>query len=357
MILLVLLLAAFLSASAYAAAEEILDVGPLSDELPKEAAEWMEDLSPRELPPEGVLVRFAEKGRLLAGRELRSVGRTAGVMLLVCVLISLANSLNAGNNSIPYVTLAGVAAVGAASLADLDSYLQKSLESLQALSDYSRVLLPVLSTAAAASGSVGAAAGKYAATALMMDVLLSASKAVLIPAICGFAALALADAAVGNGVLTAAKKLIKTVSIMLISGLCMAFTAWISLTGIITGTADSLTYRVTKTVISSALPVVGGILSDAAGSLAAAADMFRGCVGVFGLLAILAVCAGSVLALGVRYLVYRLVSVVCACLSDKRMGDLIRDLGTCFGLMLSLNGAGALMLFISIYSLMRTVTG
>ena len=57
----------------------------------------------------------------------------------------------------------------------------------------------------------------------------------------------------------------------------------------------------------------------------------------------------------IRYLVYKLAAAVCSCVADKRMGELIGDLGTCFSLVLALNGTGGLILFVSLSSLMRTV--
>lgn len=54
--------------------------------------------------------------------------------------------------------------------------------------------------------------------------------------------------------------------------------------------ADALAARVTKTAVSAALPVVGSILSDAASTLAAAAGTLKATIGIFGLLAVAAIC-------------------------------------------------------------------
>ena len=315
----------------------------------------MSGATPVKLPEKGFLRTVAERIAEKAEEELASVSRTAGILLLVCLFYSLSRSVDSGGRVAGYVTVAGVAAVGAASMADLDSFLQLGLCSMQELSDYSRVLLPVLTTAASASGSVTAATAKYAATALAMDVLLSLSRNVVLPFTGGYAALSLADAAVGNDVLKAAKKLLKWICMTLSAAIASAFTAWLSLTGVVAGTADTLAARMTKTAVSAALPVLGSILSDAAGSLTAAAGVLCSTVGVFGLLAVLGICLSGIVPLAVRYLVYKLSAAVCSCLADKRMGDLIGDLGACFGLILAANVAGGLMMFFSVYSLMRTV--
>lgn len=322
----------------------------LTEALPEEAAPILSGVSPEELPQESVwrtLLRTAwEKVRSSAA----DICRTGGILLCVCVLVSLTDTLDLGSRAPPYITFAAVAVIGTATISDLRSYLSLGTETLQTLSDYSHVLLPVLSSAAAPD-----AAAKYAATAVCMDVLLSVARSVLVPCVCGYAALSVADAAVGNEILKTAKKIMKTVCTALLSAVCVAFTAWLSLTGVVTGTADALAARVTKTAVSAVLPVVGSILSDAASTLAAAAGTLKATIGIFGLLAVAAICLPPVLTLGVRFFVYKLTAAVCECVADKRFSELISNLGTTFALLLAINGAGAMMLFLSLYSLIQTV--
>ena len=224
----------------------------LTEALPEEAAPILSGVSPEELPQESVwrtLLRTAwEKVRSSAA----DICRTGGILLCVCVLVSLTDTLDLGSRAPPYITFSAVAVIGTATISDLRSYLSLGTETLQTHSDYSHVLLPVLSSAAAASGAAGSAAAKYAATAVCMDVLLSVARSVLVPCVCGYAALSVADAAVGNEILKTAKKIMKTVCTALLSAVCVAFTAWLSLTGVVTGTADALAARVTKTAVSAA---------------------------------------------------------------------------------------------------------
>lgn len=327
----------------------------LTEALPEEAAGFLSGVSPETLPDGSAWKRLLLSAWNAVRASASDICRTGGMLLCVCVLVSLTDTLDLGSRAPPYITFAAVAVIGTATISDFRSYISLGTETLQSLSDYSRVLLPVLSSAAAASGAVGSAAAKYAATAVCMDVLLSASRSILVPCVCGYAALSVADAAVGNEILKTAKKLLKTLCTFLLSGICMAFTAWLSVTGVVSGTADALAARVTKTAVSAALPVVGSILSDAATTLAAAAGTLRSTVGVFGLLAVAAVCLPPVLTLGVRFFVYKLTAAVCECVADKRFSELISNLGTAFALLLAINGAGALMLFLSLYSLIQTV--
>ncbi len=334
--------------------DETLDTAALSDALPAEAAPFLGDVSPLDGSAGNVFGRIWEAAAEKASGCMATALRTAVVLLIVCVLVALSETIVPGEKGPGTAALAGVAAIGASALSDFDSYLNLGLDSLQTMSDYSKALLPTLASAAAISGGAGGAAAKYAATALFMDILLEAARRFAAPGICAMAALSIAEAAVGNHTLKAAKKLLKTVCGLMLTGLAMAFTGYLAVSGVVAETADAMTARMAKTAVSSALPVVGSILSDAAGTLAAAAGVLRGSVGLFGMAAVLCVCIGPFAVLGTRYLAFRLAAGMCGCVADKRFTTLMEDLGTCFGMILALNGVGALMMFLSIYALIRT---
>ena len=330
-------------------------VGALEQALPSEAETWMPPGTPAEFDLQGLWETISGPAEEKLRQAFAEEWKTAGVLLTVCVLIALADTLDASGGTPRYILLAGVTAIGAASLEDFDYYLNLGLGSVRSMTDYSRALLPVLASASAAAGSVTGAAGRYAATALFMDLLTNAADRWIVPGICACAALSIADAAVGNQALKTAKKLLKSLCRLLLTALCLSFTAWLSFSGIVTDSADAMTARMAKTAVSAALPVVGGILSDAAGTLAAAAGTLRVSVGAYGIAAVLCTCLGPFIILGVRYLTFKVSAALCGCVTDKRLSTLVEDLSGCFGMVLALNGTAALMMFVSIYSLIRTV--
>ena len=338
-----------------ASLEDLLETDALERALPEEAETFMPPVTPSDFDPGELWETVTGPAREKLRQALAAEGKTAGILLTVCVLIALADTLDASGETPRYILLAGVTAIGAASLEDFDYYLNLGLGSVRSMADYSKALLPVLASASAAAGSVAGAAGRYAATALFMDLLTNAADKLIVPGICACAALSIADAAVGNQALKTAKKLLKSVCRLLLTALCLAFTAWLSFSGIVTDSADAMTVRMAKTAVSAALPVVGGILSDAAGTLAAAAGTLRSSVGAYGMTAVLCTCLGPFIILGARYLTFRISAALCGCVSDRRLSGLVEDLSGCFGMVLALNGTAALMMFVSIYSLIRTV--
>ena len=95
------------------------------------------------------------------------------------------------------------------------------------------------------------------------------------------------------------------------------------------------------------VPVVGGILSDAAETVLAGAGILKSAVGVFGMLAVLSMCLVPFLQLGVHYLAYKLTAALAATVADGRVAGLIDGIGGAFGLILGMTGASALLLLVS----------
>ena len=113
--------------------------------------------------------------------------------------------------------------------------------------------------------------------------------------------------------------------------------------------------RAVKTAVSAALPVVGGIISDAAGTLAAGATLLRSAVGVLGCAVAAAVCLAPFIALGARYLMYKAASVAASAFAPGPLAGLIADIGAVFALVLGVTGASAAMLFVGIISFVKAV--
>ncbi len=249
----------------------------------------------------------------------------------------------------------GTIAIAAVAVTDVGSFLKLGSETITELSTFSKVLLPTLTAAAAASGAVTSAAVKYAATALFIDVLITIAERFIVPLIFAYTAAVIANAAIGGDELQGAVNALKWIAVTTLSAILLVFIAYLSISGVISGTADALTSRVAKTTLSTILPVVGSIISDAASSIIAGAGMLRNAVGVFGLLVISAICLTPFIRLGVQYLCYKLAAAVTATVSGGRISKLIGGIGTAFGIMMGLTGSMAVLLYFSIISLIQAV--
>ena len=334
-----------------------LGTDALEAALPEEATALPEAFSVQDaLEPEGALHRLAAAaGETLHGALRGAVGSAAPI-LAIAVLCAVGESAAEGQTA-EYVGLGGVLGVCAAAAGDVTRFIGLGTETLQKLSTFSKALLPCMAAASAAAGAPAAGAARYTATALFFDLLLTLSGSVVMPVVYAYIAACTARAALGNDALSGVVSLLKWLAGMLITGLMLAFTLWLSLTGVISGAADAAKTRLAKTALSTALPVVGGIVSDAASAVVAGANVLRAAVGAFGLLTVAAVCLAPFLTLAAQYLVYKAASGLALTAASRRLAGLIGDLGSAFGMVLGLVGAGALMLFFSLVSGVRAVSG
>ena len=246
-------------------------------------------------------------------------------------------------------------AVTAIAIGDARTFISAGTEALGELNTFSHALLPSLTAAAAAGGAVTSAAAKYAATALFMDVLITAARGIIIPLAYIYMAAAVAHAATGSAAAAGAAGILKWLAMSATALIMTAFTAYLSISGAVSGAADAVTLRTAKSAISTALPVVGGIISDAAGTVVAGAGLIKSAVGSLGLVATAAVCLTPFISLGLQYLMYKLAAALAEAFAPGRLPKLISSLGGVFGMVLGVVGAAALMLFISVASLIRTV--
>ena len=131
------------------------------------------------------------------------------------------------------------------------------------------------------------------------------------------------------------------------------FTGYLSITGVITGTADAAALKAAKLTIAGVVPVVGGILSDASEAVVVSAGVMKNAVGVYGLLAIAAVWITPFLQIGIQYLMLKITAAVCGVFGVKNTSDLIEDFSGTMGLLLGMTGTVCFLLLISTICFMK----
>ena len=328
--------------------EKEADTGAVEQALPASARDVLGDMTVQEAAAGGIWQRLWDWVEEKLAGQVSAAARSASVALAVTLLCSLAGAVAADGKTPEYVLLGGALAIMAACAGDMRSFLAQTERALLELSDFSKAMLPTIAAASAAGGHAGAAAARYAASALFMDVLMGVGIQGVLPMIYAYAVAGTANAALPTGALAGPVKLLNWVCGTLLTALTGAFTLALTVTGAVAGNADAVAGNITKTAISAALPVVGSILADAADTYVAGAALLRGAVGLFGLAAVLAVCVGPALTLGLHYLLYKAAACVAEPFAEKRLADLVGCIGSAYGMALGLVGSVGAMLFISI---------
>jgi len=332
-----------------AGATSPVDTSEMEEALPEEAKEILGDVKVSDgTNGTNLLEKVRDWAVQTMGQKMKQAARSAMTALAVALLCSVAGAAAPDGKTPEYVILGGALAITASCAGSVGSYLNEAKDALTGMSDFSKALLPCIASASAASGHAVSGAARYAASSLFMDILLTVGTGAVLPLIYAYVAAASANAALPGGVLGGAAKLIKWACGTVLAVLTTVFTVYLSLSGAVAGSADAVAKGLAKSAISASLPVVGSIIADAADTYLAGAQLLRGAVGILGLVAVLCVCIGPFLGLGIHYLFFKAAACVVEPFAEGRLSALLGDIGTAFGMALGLVGSAGLMLFISI---------
>lgn len=322
--------------------------------LPNEAEKLLRgtDFSRADALTEG-LAQIAYRITENMGKILRGRIRNAAAVLLAALVCGVIGGFHksAGTLGGPDITLAaGALTVTVLTAGSLDSLMGLGARTIQEIVDFSQVLVPAMAVVTAAAGAVGTASVHQVATLFFAEGLLQLIRRLLLPAVYLYVGVLAAGAMLSNGRLNGIAAALKKSVTWVLSTALLLFTLYLSAARVISGTVDSAAIKVTKAAISGAVPVIGGILSDAAESVLAGAGVLKGAVGAFGVLAMVAICAGPFLQLGAQYLLYKLAAFLASAAAPEGLCRLIDGLGGTFGLVLGMTGACALLVLVSVLS-------
>ena len=287
--------------------------------------------------------------------ELRAGFGIAASILALVFLCAFSSCVCSVDRIRELLEICGVCAAGAMLFGNVNSLVSQTVNALYRLSDYSKAALPVLYSAAAAGGAVSSSAMHYAAASLALDVMMSLSQKAVIPLIYANLALVVSNALFSNPLLTSMVQLTKWCAKTVLTAATLAFTTYLGLGTLVSTGIDAAAVKAARTVISTSLPVVGGMLSDASAAVLSAAGVIRSCSGAFGVIAVSAMCVGPLALLSVKNFLFKAVAAAAESVQNARLQRLFNGIGNAVGLLMGLLGSSAVMLFLSFAAGMRVV--
>jgi len=321
------------------------------DRLPQAAREYgvVAELSP-DLTLDGVLEQAAQVVWQYLPGVVKAGVRSVLTLMAVVLLCAMADSAQSGEGGLRPAVLAGALSITALSVSDMTAMMGLGRKTINSMQGFAQTLLPAVAAVNAAAGSPGGAAARQIATALFSNLLLSLIDRLLVPLLYAYVCACTACAAVGNQGLKKVAQVLKWAISGSLTTLLLLFVTYLTVSGVLSGTTDAAAVKAAKLAISTAVPVVGRIISDAAETILVGAGALRNTVGIFGMAVVVCLCIVPFLQLGMHYLAYKLTGALAAILADPRLGELIDGISTAFALLLGMTGSCALLLLISIVS-------
>ena len=338
-ILLLLLAALALPVSAADVLEQerqILQVDSLTDPLSGQTREALEDYSPASQtdPASAILDIFKWASNLSVG-TLREAVQTGAKLQ----------------------SLTGAFAITALFAASMKSMIGLATGVLDEMEAYAKLLLPVMCGAASAAGALSGAGSLYMGSSLFFSLLTSLIRALLLPLVYAYLGLATVECGLPDERLGSVRTLLGWCISALLKGVMYVFTAYLSLTGLLSGSSDEAAVNAAKSTLSAALPVVGGIAADASEAVLQSAKLLRATAGTFGILAVLAIALMPFLKIAICYLTMKLTAAAAGLAAGKEHAALIDAQSSAMGYVLGMTGSAALMLLFSTCCFMKVASG
>ena len=285
--------------------------------------------------------------------ELAQAAGSSLALIAVAVLLSVMQSASPGASSVAeLVSTIGIAGI---LIKPTNAFIALGVETVSELSEYGKILIPVMTSALAAQGATTSATAIYTATALFDTILSTGISRLMIPMLYAYLCLCVVNSAVSHNLVNELRGFIKWLMTWMLKIVLYIFTGYMTISGVISGTADASAIKAAKIAISGSVPVVGNILSDASEAILVSAGVMKNAAGIYGILTMIALFISPFLKIGLQHVVLKLTAAVCGVFGSKRCVSLIQDFSTVMGLLLAMTGTICLLHLISTVCFMKGV--
>ncbi len=224
---------------------------------------------------------------------------------------------------------------------------------IQDLTSFTNTLIPLLTTLMIATGNAVTSHMIEPILLLVITFIGNFITNVLIPIILVSTALGIISKISEQTQVDKLSKFLKKGSVWVLTTILTLFMSLATLEGGITSGLDGMTLKAGKSLVSNAIPVVGGILGDAIDTVLGYSNIIKNAVGVVGIFVIVCICIKPILNLTAITITYYLGAALCEPIADKKVVSLIEQMGGTFKVFLAIMFAITAMLIVGIAIVMR----
>ncbi len=347
----------FLSSGVYAAFGEeemgyLNDVeDSFDDAINNEAREYLENNDIRLDENISNQLTFKEilKGFLqtLSG-GIKGAVTLAGTLLAVIVICAMTDSMYSKNNEVSSVLeLVGVMAV----IGILFSRILQTIEYISTtINDIGKFMLtyvPVFASIIGSSGSVSSATSYYVTLIAIAEISSLVAMNVLMPVLSILLALSIIGSINSALSFSAVIESVKKGFLWIVGLIMTIFVGSITIQGIVGVSADTVSTKAAKFMLSSFVPIVGSAISDAYQTVKGSLGLIRSCVGSFGIVAVLAMIIPPLVNILTVKISLAFSSVISDILGVNKVSSVLKSSSTVLTLAMALLLCMGLMLIIS----------
>lgn len=277
------------------------------------------------------------------------------VVLGITLMFSLLKNMGTGVTSAAFFVCAAVVATFAANAFGEAAELAGNC--VRSAATFVNVISPVLTVMLASGGATMSAASVSPIMLFGAQSVVVLTEKILIPLLYGAGVLYIADSFNEKiSVRRFADFMKKTVK----WGLCLMLTVFVGVLGIqsfCAYTLDGAAAKGAKFVFSTAVPVVGGILSDTIETVAGCSHVVKNATGIAGVVVLLIIAGMPIIKILASCVMLHIGAAIAEPIAQKRVSDMIGDIASVISLMAGIVVSTSVIFIVSMGAIMCLGTG
>ena len=278
-------------------------------------------------------------------KSLKAIGSILIIIVIHAVLKSISESLeNDGIAKLIYYTqYILIITIIMTNFSDIVKMVQDTTTNLVA---FMNMLVPILITLMMYTGSMVTSGVIEPIILFMINFIGNMIQNIIIPLVLIFTSLVIISKLSDKIQIDNLSKFLKSGIVWVLGIVLTIFVGVVSLEGTMSSSIDGITAKTTKAIVSSAIPVVGKILSDSVDTVLGCGIVLKNAVGLVGVIIVIGICIVPIIKLATMTIAYKLLTSVTEPIADKKITNLLEQIGDIFKIFLAILSAISFMIII-----------
>ena len=266
---------------------------------------------------------------------IKSLLSILAIIIIHSILKSISESLE--NDSISkliyYVQYIAIVTIIMSNFSDVINLVKQTSNNLIG---FMNTLIPVLVSLMLYTGSITTTSILEPIILFLINFIGNLIQNILIPIILIIAAISIISKISDQVQVAKLSKFLKSSTLWFLGIILTIFVGIVSLEGTLASSVDGITAKTAKSIVSSAVPVVGKILGDVVDSVLGCGIILKNAVGFVGVVIIISICIVPILKLSVLTISYKLVASISEVIADAKIVKLLDEMGDIFKILLGI---------------------
>ena len=272
-------------------------------------------------------------------------------IVAIAVIFSLLNNMRSNFSSegvsnvaflVCYALLAGIILEAFLQIANLTQAV------VNGITTFVCGVVPIIISTMMTSGEIATATAINPIMLLAANVVTSVVNSFLLPIFFAIAALSVVDNINEKFPISKMTDILKKTSKWVLGLMMTIFVGLLGICGFTSSALDGTAGKAAKYVVSSFVPIVGGVLSETVDTMAGCSIVMKNAMGSAGIIAIIVICLTPILKAAAVSAMFHLTAAIIEPICDSRISKTVSSIGSVIGLMVVTMIVVALMFIICV---------